>query len=59
MDGGSWSITIRDAGGTRSVTPPPSPVCPRPEGPGKLYEDAGWKMLRQFIAATVTVERPT
>ena len=53
MDGGSWSIEIRDSLGTRTTAPPPSSACPRPEGPGKRYEEGGWKMLRQFIAAVV------
>jgi len=51
MDGGSWSIVVRDSTGDRVVAPPPSPTCPRPDGPGKRYEDGGWKMLREFIAA--------
>jgi len=52
LDGGSWSIQIKDARGTQTITaPPPTGGCPRPAGPGKIYDEAGWKMLREFIAA--------
>lgn len=51
MDGGSWIIALRDSAGTRSITAPPPTACPRPDGPGKRYEQAGWDMLKEFIAA--------
>lgn len=51
LDGGSWWITIRDSLGTRTITAPPSSACPRPAGVAKTYDEAGWKMLRAFIAA--------
>jgi hypothetical protein len=52
LDGGSWNILIRDSTGARTVTaPPPTGACPRPDGPGKKYDQTGWAMLRDFIAA--------
>jgi hypothetical protein len=57
MDGGSWSVAIRDSRGTREImAPQPSGGCPQPEGPAKTYDDAGWRLLREFIAA---VKYPT
>lgn len=54
MDGGSWNIQIRDPRGTKVVTaPPPSGGCPQPDGPAKRYDQAGWQMLKEFIAAVV------
>ena len=51
MDGGSWWIAVRDSLGTKTITPPPSSGCPRPAGAARTYDEAGWKMLRAFIAA--------
>ena len=55
MDGGSWYISVRDTRGTREVnSPAPGGACPMPEGPAKAYDQAGWKMLREMIAAVST-----
>ena len=51
MDGGSWRVDIRDSRGLRTVTAPPGGGgCPQPEGPAKTYDQAGWRLLREFIA---------
>lgn len=51
MDGGSWRVDIRDSRGARAVTAPPGGGgCPQPEGPVKRYDQAGWRLLREFIA---------
>jgi hypothetical protein len=50
MDGGSWRIDIRDAHSTHVVmTPARGGGCPLPPGPVKNFDDAGWRMLKQFI----------
>jgi hypothetical protein len=51
MDGGSWAIQVKDSLGTRTITAPPSSGCPRPAGAARTYDEAGWRMLREFIAA--------
>jgi hypothetical protein len=52
MDGGSWNIVTRDARGTRTVTSPqPGAGCNQPDGPAKTYDQAGWRLLREFGAA--------
>lgn len=51
MDGGSWNIVTRDARGTSTVTSPqPGAGCNQPDGPAKTYDQAGWRLLREFIA---------
>lgn len=52
MDGGNWYIQTRDTRGARTVTSPqPGIGCLPPDGPAKAYDQAGWKMLKEFIAA--------
>jgi hypothetical protein len=52
MDGGSWYIQTRDSRGATAITSPqPGGGCPQPDGPAKAYDQAGWQMLKEFIAA--------
>lgn len=52
MDGGNWYIQTRDARGARTIaSPQPGIGCLPPDGPAKVYDQAGWQMLRAFIAA--------
>jgi hypothetical protein len=52
MDGGSWYIQTRDTRGAKViVSPQPGGGCPQPDGPAKVYDQAGWQMLKEFIAA--------
>jgi hypothetical protein len=50
MDGGSWRIDFRDARSENVVmTPARGGGCPLPAGPVKTFDEAGWRMLKQFI----------
>ncbi len=52
MDGGNWYVETRDARGMKVVnSPQPGIGCLPPDGPAKAYDQAGWKMLKEFIAA--------
>jgi len=52
MDGGSWYIQTRDTRGIKLVSSPqPGMGCLPPDGPAKTYDQAGWTMLKEFIAA--------
>jgi hypothetical protein len=51
-DGGSWYIQTRDTRGAKTITSPqPGGACPQADGPAKLYDQRGWQMLKDFIAA--------